>query len=168
MKKKLRYAWVRLLKSPGAPREIAGGLALGLFVAMLPVMGAQMLVSLALAEVLRRIFKIRLSRVAAAAGVWLTNPVTAAPLYGLCWLIGRPIARLVLPAHLLAGADVQLSISDLTAAGPFLVELLVGLTIGGILTGVPIAVAGYKLTLRAAHRYQQRKALRRARLQLVA
>ncbi|WP_373046274.1 DUF2062 domain-containing protein [Vulgatibacter sp.] len=164
LRKKARQGYVRLLKSPGAPREIAGGVALGLFVAMLPVMGVQMPLAILLAELLRRVFRIRLSRLAAAAGVWLTNPVTAAPIYGLCWLAGRPVARLLLPSHQIASEGVTLSVSDLAAAGPFALELLCGLTIGGILFGIPVAVAGYKLTLQAVHRYQARKGERRMRL----
>lgn len=163
MKKRLRYAWVRFLRSEGAPREIAGGLALGLFVAMLPIMGAQMVVSVAVAEVLRRLFGVKLCRVSAAAGVWLTNPLTAAPLYGLCWVVGRPVARLLLPSQMLAGEGVSLSIHNLGAAGPFLLELVLGLTLGGILFGVPIAFIGYKVALKAVVRYQERRAHRRSR-----
>lgn len=163
MKKKLRYAYIRLLKCQGAPKEIAGGLALGLFMAMLPVLGSQMLAALGVAEVLRRLFGFKLSRVAAAVGVWLTNPLTAAPLYGLCWLIGRPVARLLLPADMLAGEGVQLSLQNWQAAGPFLAELILGVTIGGILVGIPAAWIGYKLGLRAVVRYQDRRAARRAR-----
>lgn len=163
MKKKLRQAWVRFLRSEGAPKEIAGGLALGLFVAMLPIMGAQMFVSVAVAEVLRRLFGLKLCRVSAAAGVWLTNPLTAAPIYGLCWLTGRPLARLILPTEMLAGEGVRLSIHNLGAAGPFLLEIVLGLTLGGILFGVPIAIVGYKLALKAVVRYQDRKVRRRSR-----
>lgn len=161
MRKKLRYAWVRLLRAPGAPREIAGGVALGLFVAMLPTVGGHTAMALVVVELARRLFRFRLSRVAAVAGVWITNPLTAAPLYGLSWLVGRPLARAILPAHLLAGEGVHLSITHLASAGPFLAELLVGLTLGGIVIGAPLAFLGYRLTLRAAQRYQARKASRR-------
>lgn len=162
MKKRLRYAWVRFLRCDGAPKEIAGGLAVGLFMGMLPLPGGQMAASVGVAEVLRRLFGKRLSRVGAAAGAWFTNPLTAAPLYGLCWVTGRPLARLVLPSSMLAGEGVRLSIQDLGSAGPFLLEILLGLTFGGILWGIPIAFVGYKLALKAVARYQARKAHRRS------
>ena len=83
-KKKLRRAHVRLLRGSGGPEEMAGGMALGLFMALLPIMGLQLPLALVVAELLRRLTRFQLSRVAAAAGVWINNPVTAAPVYGLC------------------------------------------------------------------------------------
>lgn len=163
-KKKLRYAYVRLLRSPGAPREVAGGMALGAFIAFLPIMGAQMVIAVAVAEVFRRLFRLRLSRVAAAFAVWLNNPLTIAPIYGGAFVVGRPFARLLLPGSALSAPAQALHLSDLAASGPFALEAAVSLIVGGVLLGIPAAVLGYKFTLRAVLRYQDRRALRRARL----
>ncbi|WP_373046272.1 DUF2062 domain-containing protein [Vulgatibacter sp.] len=166
LRKKLRQGYVRLLRSPGAPRQVAGGMALGLFVSMMPVL--QMPVALLLVEVLRRACGVRLSRVAALSGVWLTNPVTAAGLYGIAWFVGKPVVRLLLPSVALDMPMPGLSLAELGAAGPFALQIALCLGVGGVLVGIPIAVFGYHLTLRAVERYQARRASRRLRLRPAA
>jgi uncharacterized protein len=163
--KKFRQARVRLLRSPGAPSEIAGGMALGVFIALMPIMGLQMPVAVAVAEALRRLANFQLSRIAAAAGVWITNPVTAAPIYGICYFIGRPFARFLLPdtqQHIGAEAGV-VDLEALSLTGPGAIEVILGLIIGGVLLGVPAAWVGYRLTHSMVARYHARREQRRAR-----
>jgi len=164
-RKKLRQGRVRLLRSPGAPGEVASGMALGLFIAVLPILGLQLPLALLVAEALRRLTHLRLSRVAAATGVWLNNPVTAAPLYGLCYVMGRPFARLLLPASQeRVGAQAgALDLSTFSFTGPGALEVMLGLVIGGMLLGVPVAWAGYRLTHGMVMRYHTRREERRAR-----
>ncbi len=172
LKKRYRQGYVRLLRSPGAPGEVAGGMALGLFIAMMPIMGAQMPVAVVVAEILRRLFGWRLSRIAAAAGVWLTNPVTAGPIYWVAFLLGRPFARWVLPRteHSPEAAELTVPLTETGEAvvhstTPFALELVVGLVVGGVILGIPIALAGYKVTHAIVVRYQHRRAQRRSRLE---
>jgi uncharacterized protein len=172
LRKRARQAYVRLLQSPGAPREVAGGMALGLFVALLPLMGLQMPIALAIAELGRRLFAFRVSRLAAAVGVWLTNPLTAAPVYGLCYLIGLPFARSLLPA---GGKAVPISADALAAfaegevgsaaapGSPLGLQVALALVIGGVVLGVPVALAGYRVTHDLVARYQRRRAERKTR-----
>jgi uncharacterized protein len=164
-KKKLRQGRVRLLRSPGAPGEVAGGMALGLFISLLPILGLQLPLALVVAEALRRLTRFRLSRVAAAAGVWLNNPVTAAPLYGLCYVVGRPFARLLLPASQeRVGVEAGgLDFSALSLTGPGALEVILGLAIGGVLLGVPTAWVGYRITYGMVTRDHSRREERRAR-----
>ncbi|WP_158501560.1 DUF2062 domain-containing protein [Vitiosangium sp. GDMCC 1.1324] len=163
-KRKLRRVRVRLLRGSGAPAEIAGGMALGLFIALLPIMGLQLPLALVIAELLRRLTHFQLSRVAAAAGVWLNNPVTAAPVYGLCYLVGRPIAHRLLPLPRQAEAGAAaLDLGSLSFSGPDALELGLGLVIGGVLLGVPTAWLGYHITYGMVSRHQARRQERRAR-----
>ncbi|MBE0438505.1 MAG: DUF2062 domain-containing protein [Gammaproteobacteria bacterium] len=72
-------------------RSVAGGLALGLFIAFMPILG-QMFVAAALAIVFRVNLPI------AVMGVWVTNPLTLAPLYYFtykigAWLLGIPVGH---------------------------------------------------------------------------
>jgi uncharacterized protein len=166
LRKRARQAYVRLLQSPGAPREVAGGMALGLFVALLPLMGLQMPIALAIAEIARRLFGARLSRLAAAVGVWLTNPLTAAPVYGLCYLVGLPFARWLLPAGgkgVPVSADALAGFAESAAASgrPLGLQVALALTIGGVVLGVPVALAGYRVTHDLVARYQRRRAERK-------
>lgn len=156
---------MRLLRSPGAPGEVAGGMALGLFIAVLPILGLQLPLALLTAEALRRLTPFRFSRVAAATGVWLNNPVTAAPLYGLCYVIGRPFARFLLPvSQERVGVQAgSLDLSTFSFTGPGALEVMLGLVIGGVLLGVPIAWVGYRLTYGMVMRDHTRREERRAR-----
>ncbi len=141
-------------------------MALGLFISMLPVMWLQMPIAILIAEVIRRTTSLAVSRVAAAAGVCLPNPLTAAPIYGLCFVVGRPFARLLLHGEVLSGEQAAMPTGEFASVSvtsvPFAWELGLGLLIGGVLLGIPVAVAGYILTHRIVTRYQARRALRRA------
>jgi uncharacterized protein (DUF2062 family) len=77
-----RKVYERILKIRGEPREIALGMGLGLFVAMSPTMGFQMVIAIFLATLFKW------NKIAAALGVWLTNPLTAPFIYGLTYLVG--------------------------------------------------------------------------------
>jgi uncharacterized protein len=165
VKRKLRRARVRLLRGAGQPEEIAGGMALGLFVAMLPILGLQLPLVLFVAELMRRLAHVHLSRVSAIAGVWLANPLTVAPLYGLCYVVGRPLAHALLPASVrsaTAGSG-SLDLSTLSFSGPGALEGILGLVLGGVVLGVPTAWLGYRITYGMVSRQQERRAQRRAR-----
>lgn len=139
-------------------------MALGLFIALLPIMGLQLPLVLAAAELVRRLTHFQLSRVAAAAGVWINNPVTAAPVYGLCYLVGRPLAHRLLPASPGQGtAAATLDLSALSFSGPEALEVGLGLVIGGVLLGVPTAWLGYHITYGLVSRHQADREQRRAR-----
>ncbi len=154
--RRLKRVYVHLLRAPGAPKEVALGMAIGLFISLIPVM--QTLIALGVVEVLRRTTGIRASRVAAAVGVWLTNPLTAAPIYALSLLIGRPIARLVLGALGLDGLVIGKEDSWLRDLG--LVESSVAIGFGAIMLGTPIALIGYEITRRGVLTYQNRRMAR--------
>ncbi len=66
----------------GTPREVARGLAIGVFIAFTPPVGLQMLAALVIATAARA------NRAAAVAAVWITNPATAIPIYVLCYRVG--------------------------------------------------------------------------------
>jgi uncharacterized protein (DUF2062 family) len=69
-------------------RSVAGAVALGLFVAFIPIPG-----QMAVAGALAMLFRVNL--VISAMMVWLTNPITMPPALYLChrvgsWLLGQP------------------------------------------------------------------------------
>ncbi|MDY6954716.1 MAG: DUF2062 domain-containing protein, partial [Thermodesulfobacteriota bacterium] len=71
IKRVSRWFYDRFVRLHGSPKQIAWGASLGLFIAMSPTMGIQMAIAIAAAAFLR------ISKVAAAAAVWVTNPATA-------------------------------------------------------------------------------------------
>ncbi len=161
-KRKWRRARVKVLRG-GAPAEMAGGMSLGLFVALLPVLGLQLPLVLLLAEVIRRLTHFQISRVAAAAGVWLNNPLTAAPVYSLCYFVGRPLAHRLLPSSSVQGGVQTLDWRTLTLSGPEALEVGLGLVLGAVVLGVPTAWVGYRVTYDMVSRRQARREARRAR-----
>lgn len=62
--------------------SVAKAVAIGMFVGLLPLMSAQMLISGTLA-----IF-FRANLLISVAVVWITNPITAAPIYYFCYRVG--------------------------------------------------------------------------------
>jgi len=72
--------WIIKLRS--SPRAIAGGLGLGTFIAFTPTMGVQLI----LAVIVATFFN--LNRPAAMIPVWITNPVTVAPIYTFNYWLG--------------------------------------------------------------------------------
>ncbi len=144
LKALLHKAYERLVKIRGQPREIALGFALGLFVGTSPYMGFQTAVSVFAASLLRW------NKISAAIGVWISNPVTAPFLYTITYMAGAemmgirgtpPSAQSIESAHFLANI----------AKAP---EILWILTLGGIIVGLPIALAGYFLSYTAICKYQ--------------
>ncbi len=68
-------------------RSLAGGLSLGLFIAFTPTIPFQMLLAAAGAIYL----KVNLPL--ALAACWVTNPVTAIPVYLFAWKLGRNLTE---------------------------------------------------------------------------
>lgn len=68
-------------------RSVAGGVALGLFVAYIPAPG-QMLIAAALAIL------IRVNLPLSVMGVWVTNPLTIPPMFYFAYLVGAWILNI--------------------------------------------------------------------------
>ena len=75
--------WIIKLRS--SPRAIAGGLGLGIFIAFTPTVGVQLILSFVIATFFN------LNRPAAIIPVWITNPVTVAPIYTFNYWLGTKI-----------------------------------------------------------------------------
>jgi uncharacterized protein (DUF2062 family) len=136
-------AYVRFIKLRGCPKEIARGFALGLFVGMSPTIGVQMLIAVPLAALLK------FNKLAAAAGVWVSNPLTVPFIYSLTYLLG---ARIIgLSGKLKVGFAEGRTVLEIIAKAP---EIFLAMTVGGIIAGLPLAVAGYWLSYTAITRYR--------------
>lgn len=73
-------------------RSVAGGVALGLFIGFMPILG-QIFVAAALA------IWFRVNLPIAAMGVWVTNPLTIAPIYYFSYKVGAWILQLPVGHH---------------------------------------------------------------------
>lgn len=145
--------WIyELARQKDPPPRIALGMALGIFIGLLPIMGIQMAVVSVFAIPLRANLK------AAIAGVWISNPVTVVPLYyvnyrfGLLFTPGRGLdkeefGRIIADA----GWDwsaIGESIGRLLSMGAdVLVPLWVGSTILAVIFGIPTYFVTYRLVI---------------------
>ncbi len=129
-----RYFYNRFIRLHGSPEQIAWGAAVGFFVAMTPTMGIQMCLAVPIAA----LFKI--NKVAAAATVWLTNPVTAPFIYGVNYMMGAKILGYPLKAPFFSNP----SWDTFWYSGK---SVFLSLMMGGTITGIAVGVAGYFLIL---------------------
>jgi uncharacterized protein (DUF2062 family) len=142
----LRRLYERFVRIRGHPREIALGFALGIFIGMTPTMGIQMPIAVFIAAIFKW------SKISAASGVWISNPFTAPFIYGSTYVVGANLlglkAALTLPEELTWSL-----VKEMLRNAP---SILGALTVGGILVGLPLAIAGYYLSFAAVNKYQQR------------
>jgi uncharacterized protein len=153
---------VAIISQRDTPHRIALGMALGIFIGILPIMGIQMTVVALIALPLRGNLK------AAIAGVWISNPVTFLPMYwgyykfGLLFFPSRAVNREQFKEIIAAAADWSWSnvgeslkhILDLGA--DILVPMWTGATILAVIFGIPT----YFVTRSLVVRYRARKSRR--------
>jgi uncharacterized protein len=140
-----RQLYDRLIRIRGTPHEIAMGMALGLYIGMTPLMGAHIVIAVFFAMLLKW------NKLAAAIGVWVTNPVTALPIYGINYMVGASVTGVTGPLRL-GGEPEFSSIVDIFIKAP---EIFWTLLVGGMITGIPLAILGYYFTYGAVSRYQE-------------
>ena len=141
----LQKPYERFLKIRGQPREIALGFALGLFIGMTPTLGSQMVIAIFFAALFKW------NKISSAIGVWITNPITAPFIYSLTYMIGARVMGLRNSFRL---SDIQ-NIGSLIEIIKKTPEILVALTIGGFILGLPLAVLGYYLSYSTIQRYRE-------------
>jgi len=140
----LKKAYVRFLKIRGAPREIALGFALGIFVAMSPTMGFQMAIAIPIAAMLKW------NKIAAAMAVWVSNPLTVPIIYGPTYFIGAKIMGMPLGLNAANAA----SGSTMVAFAEKAPKIFGAMTLGGVVLGLPLAVISYYLAYFTIEKYR--------------
>ncbi len=81
-KRKLRQAIEWVWRQEGSHGQRARGLAAGVFMGCFPIFGFQTLLGVALASLVRG------NHLLAAAGTWISNPITYVPLYWFNYQLG--------------------------------------------------------------------------------
>jgi uncharacterized protein (DUF2062 family) len=141
----LKSFYQRFIRIRGNPREIALGLALGLFIGFSPTMGAQIVMAVFLASFLKW------NKFAAAIGVQITNPLTAPVIYGFTYWLGAKLMGVQKPFGLTLTVD-WCSIVNMIDQAP---RIFLSLIIGGGIVGVPAAMIGYIICFAIVDRYQR-------------
>lgn len=126
---------VRIRQLEGNPHYIAMGMAVGIFVSILPIIPLQTLVAVALA------YLVRGSKSAAALGTWLSNPLTVPVVYYANYKLGC----------LLLGYETTLksiafeSFAQLMALG---IDVTRAMIVGGAVIGAVLGLSAYFVTFR--------------------
>jgi uncharacterized protein len=141
----IKKAYYRFLKIRGNPREIALGFALGVFVGMTPFMGLHTAIAVPLAALLKW------NKFSAALAVWISNPLSAPAIYGITYYTGEKILFIQEGYKLPAEFSIDALFYTLRSAP----EIIGILTVGGIVTGLPLAALGYYFSLKAILEYRE-------------
>ena len=172
---RLRRLLRGVLRSNDSSRQIAAGAALGVFIAFTPTMGFQVLIAALVATLLK------CSRLPAIVMVYVTNPFTALPIYGSCYMAGATVLRrfgfrpvglesirnlFVRPEDVGFWENTYSKLMSLFALGG---ETFGSLWLGCTLMGAAAGIAAYYVVLRfvAGHRLiKAERMARRARRRL--
>lgn len=79
----VRLIYYRLIRLRANPQTIARGLAVGVFAGFFPFFGLQTAIGILLAAIFRG------NKLAAAAGTWVSNPLTYVPIYMFNYQVGK-------------------------------------------------------------------------------
>lgn len=162
----------RILHLDDSPHRIAFGVFLGFLVGWTPTMGLQIVIYLLLA------YALRANRASGLLPVFLTNPITAVPVYLLNWQIGRWIlhpnglSQAALTEQRTAIRDFvnnfQLSrlleSSFWSSAGTAFRAFGLELVVGCLVVGFACGIAGYIITYYGVIEYRKRRALKTERI----
>lgn len=148
LQRQLRYLYYRFIRLQSTPGAIARGLASGVFAGCFPLFGLQTIIGVAIAAIVRG------NKILAAAGTWVSNPLTYVPLFAFNFHLGET----------LLGLDLQVSDLSLTSWDAFAdsgQDFIVSLFVGSFVVGLGAAIASYGLGLWLAKRVKRYRHRRR-------
>ena len=138
-----RYVYIRFIRLRSNPQAIARGLAAGVFAGSYPLFGLQTIIGVAIAAAIRG------NKIVAAAGTWISNPLTYVPIYAFNYQVGR----------WLLGKSSQ---TNLTERSPqewmsLGIDITVALMVGSTLVGIVLAVISYYIALHLAYKLKSNR-----------
>lgn len=150
----IRYVYIRFIRLRSHPREIARGMAAGVFAGSYPLFGLQTIMGVAIAAAVRG------NKIVAAAGTWISNPLTYVPIYAFNYQIGRWLLGQATSTNQPHNSPQEL-IQDLLKLGsmqemlPELLNLgadiILALMVGSTIVGLTLAIIGYYGSLHLAY-----------------
>ncbi len=146
----LRYWYVRIVRLQDSPKAIARGVACGVFAGSFPFFGLQMIIGVVLAVLLRG------NKIAAAAGTWISNPLTYVPIFAFNYQVGC-----LFLSDRSAGNKVALeTVSDIANMAK---EKAAILCLGSAVVGFILAIIAYFITIKLITRWRNSRQFKRNR-----
>ena len=132
-----RYVYIRFIRLRSHPQAIARGLAAGVFAGSYPLFGLQTFIGIAIAAAIRG------NKIVAAAGTWISNPLTYVPIYAFNYQVGRRVL----------GQSVETGLTDRSPQEwmSLGVDITIALLIGSTIVGAGLAIISYYGGLHLAH-----------------
>ncbi|MBN1850360.1 MAG: DUF2062 domain-containing protein [Deltaproteobacteria bacterium] len=145
--RRLRYYFLRVVRLRGEPHELALGMALGIFTGMMPIMPFQVATAIMLA------FFFHGSKITAAIGTLVSNPLNWYFLYYYSHKIGASILGLVIQKPALSsimdavdrGEGLWVIIGKMAGAGSNIISSFI---LGGFIMGVVVSIPSYFIFLK--------------------
>ena len=168
-----RFVVYRVLHADDTPHRLALGIALGFFIAWTPTIGLQMILVVLAASLCRA------NRVVGLPIVWISNPLTAVPIYFVNYTVGGMFVGLFGERQIRTYEQIKNVVGDLTRPGRHvfdaefwhgiynaLLGLSVELWVGSIIVGLLLGVISYVVSYRGIVWYRTHSPLfhRRRRL----
>lgn len=141
---KIQRGIIKFKKLHGDPHYVAMGMSIGVFISLTPTVPLHTVLAVGLSFILRG------SKAAAAIGVWFSNPVTMPFLYYASYKAGAFLIAKPMDPHV-----TGMTMAELLDLG---LEMTIAAIIGGILLGIPPAIAVYFITRKVVSNYPFRKA----------
>ena len=157
----IKYYYLRIRRLRGSPQQLAMGIAVGVFVGSLPIIPFQTAVAVGLALCLG------CSKLTAALGTWISNPLDWYFLYYYSYKIGAGIIGL--PEHKALFTELLTSVQH--GHSFFQVaEKILGMgglvafafVLGGVLIGLALSPLAYLVFLVLFKRFQRKRYQRKA------
>ena len=149
-----RFFIYRVLHVDDTPHRIALGVAVGIFVTWTPTIGFQMALTVALSALLRA------NKFVGVPFVWISNPLTLAPVYGPsyavgCWLLGGKHSMSSFVDFVMAASHSGPWAERVSAAWQAMWAIFVPLWVGSLVVALALGIASYFLTRYAVIKYRE-------------
>jgi len=141
----IRRLYERFIMIRGEPREVALGFALGIFLGMTPTVGVQTPIAIFFAALFKW------SKLSAAIGVWISNPLTVPLIYGVTYITGAKLLSLD-PVFNMPLSPTWSTLKAMLHKAP---QAFGAMTVGGTILGIPLAIFSYYLSYAAVDKYQK-------------
>ncbi len=138
----LKYIYIRFIRLRGHPKAIARGVAAGVFAGSYPLFGLQTIIGVAIAAAIRG------NKLVAAAGTWISNPLTYFPIYAFNSQVGHWLLRQSTEPSL-----INRSPQEWMSLG---FDITVALLLGSTMVGLVLAVISYYVSLYLTHTLKSR------------
>jgi uncharacterized protein (DUF2062 family) len=140
--RQIKYYYLRLARLKDDPRELALGVALGVFAGMMPIMPFQTIMAIAMALFMKA------SKITAAAGTWISNPLNWYLVYFYnyklgAFILGLPKQSIIFSSIMTAarsGTEPIVIVEKILGSGT---AIIAAFLIGGIIMGVSLAIPSY-------------------------